>query len=305
MTPSRRHAALAGAALLYAGAVATGAAAGAAAGVPAILACLMLWTVLLRPAGQWSGPGSAGALRLALTLAVLAALAAVLWAVGQAVARMAGAPPPWAGPAAALAGIALARAAWSPRRAAAMEAFLDDALAQVRAAAPPDGAELGAGYDAVLRPVADLPDDTPYAAAEAAVAAAMDRLEDDWFGATERLFVLLDRGGPHRAGRRGVILWGTDPARVAGGRFGYPMCHAWDVTWADPALLALYAARALPVVQAMPDRWEDYPRHQIVEAAIDPRNGAATNAALAALARALRDATPMHLRADAPAEAAP
>lgn len=141
MTANRRKILIAGTVLLYAGAVALGAAAGAAAAIPAILGLLMLHTVLLRPAAQWSGPGAAGALRLGLTLGVLGLLSVLLWAAGQGLALLTGAPPVWAGPAVALAGIALSRAVWSARREAELTAVLDEALAGIRGLAQEVSAE--------------------------------------------------------------------------------------------------------------------------------------------------------------------
>ncbi len=131
MRLTRRHGVLAGACLLYAGTVALGASARAGVAVPGILGLLLLYTVLMRPAAQWSGPGAAGALRFGLALAVLAVLATALWGAGQGLAALAGAPPLWVGPGLALAGIALSRSLWSARREAEMNAFLDGALAEI------------------------------------------------------------------------------------------------------------------------------------------------------------------------------
>lgn len=290
----------AGAAGLYLGALLTGMAHGGALGFAATLAVMLLWTVLMRPATQWSGPGAAGALRFAATLATLAVLAGLLFGAGRLLALAGWIPPVWLGPGLALGGIALARALWSPEKAAELDALLDQAIAGIEAAGrgtPPEGYPM---LDPDLTPIAALPDDTPDSRAQALVAAAMDQHRAHWHDAAERLVHLLDTTPGARAGRRGVILWGTDPAVASSGRHGDPLRVALEVTWADPGMLALYAPRALAAVRALPECWPDFPDPSEVEQAIDPVNDAATNAALAELSRAIRAATPEEFRGEEP-----
>jgi hypothetical protein len=114
-------------ALLYGGLLVTAMALPFAAAMPLGLAALLGYTMLMRPVAAWAGTGA----QLCITLAVLAALAALLALAGGGLAKLTGAPPPWPGPVAALAGVALARLAWSARQAGEMDAFLDEALAAV------------------------------------------------------------------------------------------------------------------------------------------------------------------------------
>lgn len=298
MAGQLRRLMLAAAGLWLAAPVLAGVAGHGGAALLALIACTALVLAVTRP---WLLPRWLAFLG---QLAGQAAIITVLYLLGFGLARVLGGPvalPLWLPPALALAPQLLLRLVWTPQPPnPEMEAFLDDALAQLKGmqagAADPDPA-----LDAILRPVAALPPETPDATAQAAVTAAMAAGVDQAFTAAERLAALLDTSGPCLAGRRGTILWGTDPAVVADDRQPYPMTVAFEVTWSDPALLALFARRALPVVQAMPDRWEEFPGAGQVEMAIDDANGAAANTALAALAAALRAAAP----AETPEDHAP
>jgi hypothetical protein len=153
--PSRRHGLLAGAFLLYAGALLIAAAGAGPAAIAVTLALLMLYTVLMRPAVQWSGPGPAGLSRLALTVAVLGLLAALLWGAGAALAAVFGPLPlpVWAGVGVAVVGIALSRGVWSARREAEMNDLLEDALTRLK------GFDAGAAADAGARRAATEAED--------------------------------------------------------------------------------------------------------------------------------------------------
>jgi len=202
MRPSRLHILLAAALLLYGGALMIAAAGAGPAAIAVILALLMLHTVLMRPAGQWSGPGPAGLARLALTVAVLGLLATLLWGAGAAAAALFGPLPlpVWAGVGVAAGGIALARGVWSARQEAEMNGLMDDALARLkgfagdmtadaearRAAAEAEDAALWAGVNATFdRIAARLARDEP-------VAGEIDRLarlpitDDIWQEFAER-----------------------------------------------------------------------------------------------------------------------
>jgi hypothetical protein len=195
MKPKRRTLLIAGTGLLYAGAVALGAAAGAAAAIPALLGLLMLYTVLMRPAAQWSGPGAVGALRLGLTVGVLGLLSVLLWAAGQGLALLAGAPPVWVGPVLSLVGVALSRAVWSARREAEMTAFLDEALA---------------GITGLAQQVS------------AATEAARRRAQEEDDAAHGRLLAGIDRIGARLAGGAGAADLGPEIDALAS--FGDAAC---------------------------------------------------------------------------------
>lgn len=129
---NRKAVLLIAAALIYVGASIIGMAGHGGQGFAVILALMLLYTVLLRPAAQWSGPGLAGVLRFGLTVAVLAILSGALWLFGRGLAYLVGELPVWPGIALALAGITLSRAVWNPTRQAQLDALLDDALLQLQ-----------------------------------------------------------------------------------------------------------------------------------------------------------------------------
>lgn len=286
-----------GAAGLYLGGLMIGMAQSGSQGFAAILAVLMLWTILMRPAAQWSGPGAEGVIRLSATVATLAVLAGLLYGAGRLLALAGWAPPAWLGLGLALGGVALARAVWSPKKAGELDALLDQAIAGITAAsAPPAPVEGYPSLDPDLTPIAALPDDTTDAEAQALVAAAFERHLPYWHDTSLRLIHLLGESRGARAGRRGVILWGTDPEIAAGRRFGAPMEVAFEVCWTDPGMLALFAPRALAVVRARPEGWNDYPTPSKIEQAIDPANDPATNDTLKALAQTIRAAIPPEYR---------
>lgn len=292
-----------GAGGLYLGGLLIGMAQAGSQGFAAILAMLLLWTILMRPAAQWSGPGAEGVIRLSATVATLAVLAGLLYGAGRLLAMIGWAPSVWAGLGLALGGVALARAVWNPKKAGELDALLDQAIAGITAASrPPDAPVEGyPSLDPDLTPIAALPEDTPDDDAQALVAAAFERHLPHWHDTSLRLIHLLGNARGARAGRRGVILWGTDPEIAAGRRFGAPMEVAFEVCWTDPGMLALFAPRALAVVRARPEGWNLYPTPSQIEQAIDPANDPATNEALKALAQAIHAAIPPEYRdEDAP-----
>ncbi|KPQ05821.1 MAG: Protein of unknown function (DUF826) [Rhodobacteraceae bacterium HLUCCA12] len=137
---NRRAALLAAAALIYAGSIMIGMSAQGWLGLAAIWALLLLYTVLMRPASQWSGRGLEGAIRLVSTLAGTAALSGILWLAGMGLSLMAETVPVWPGVALAGAGMVLARGVWSARKEAQMDAFLDEALWQLQGVQEPAAA---------------------------------------------------------------------------------------------------------------------------------------------------------------------
>lgn len=183
-----------------------------------------------------------------------------------------------------------------------MDAVLDEALQRFDA---PGGDAAPEGYptlDPDLVPIAELPEDTPDEAAAARVHAAMEKHLPHWHDTTDRLIHLLEATPGARAGRRGLILWGTDPEVIASGRFGHPLRAAFEVTWADPAMLALFAPRALAAIRAAPGRWAELPASGAVSMAIDAANAPETNETLAVLADTIRAATPPEFRDEAEQE---
>lgn len=131
----RRVGVMVAAALLYVGAFALGMAGRGVVGWSGVLTLLLGWTVIMKPAAQWSGPGLPGAMRAGATLVVLGILAAGIWALGQGAALFIAPPPLWVGWALGIAGIALGRAVWNPSREAELDAFVTEATAELQSLA--------------------------------------------------------------------------------------------------------------------------------------------------------------------------
>jgi hypothetical protein len=127
---------------------------------------MLLYTLLMRPVAQWSGGG-----KLPLTLFVLAVLAALLAGAGAGLAWLIGFPalPLWVGPVVTFGGVVAARATGSAARAAEIDAFLDDAIAQIEGKAQEIRDDQDAAPD--RRGIDDLPED-----GQAVIRAALDQL---------------------------------------------------------------------------------------------------------------------------------
>lgn len=125
MLPLRPILVLAGAVALYIGGLLIGMAGAGLQGFSAILSLMLLYTLLLRPVEQWSGPGMAGILRFVGTLLVLVLVTAFLWLLGSALARALAPAPLWLGMAVMLGAIAVSRLVWSPAKEAEINALLD------------------------------------------------------------------------------------------------------------------------------------------------------------------------------------
>lgn len=252
------------AALLYAGPLVAGLGGQGWAVVPAFVLVFLLWQVLMRPADWRRTPlewAQAPVLLAAvLRIAVLVALVVLLFGLGRGIGAVLGHLPaiPAAAPVlASLLAVPLARLIWDPAKAAQMDAFLDDALAQVKGAAVSgDGVE--DDCDAIVAPLLDLPEETPDPVARAAV----DRLAagHDWAVLIDTLresLIYTDK--PATAIRRGLALWSTDPATVARLQGCGMPCTGWSAAGGYPGAERLYAESALAAITVHPDRWEDFP----------------------------------------------
>jgi hypothetical protein len=291
-------------ALLYLGPLLAGLAGFGWALLPAFTAIFVLWLIVLRPhqwprrPADWTG---AVALRAAGHVLVQVLLVAVCFGVGRGIGGVLGVTPalPLALPLAlSFLAIPLCRLVWDPWKAAELDVFLDDAIRRIEDPDYRPGAdpEAEARAEAAIAAVLDLPEDAPDATALAAVAAALP--EGDF--ALDPLIFALDRAGPTRtAGRRGLILWATDPDRARDAMGLNLPDYAFTVTWTNPDLLALFVARARPLIDADPALWIDFPDGKELHFAIDDTNPPALNAALRALADALDQAMPAEYRSGA------
>ncbi|HSF64147.1 MAG TPA: hypothetical protein VLA78_07150 [Paracoccaceae bacterium] len=252
------------AALLYAGPLVAGLGGQGWAVAPVFVLVFLLWQVVMRPADwrrtplEWAQ--APVMLAAVLRIAVLVLLVALLFGLGRGIGALLGHLPaiPAAAPVlASLLAVPLARLIWDPAKGAQMEAFLDDALAQVRGAAAPGGS-VEEDLDAIVAPLLDLAEDTPDAVARAAV----DRLaaSPDWAILIETLresLIYTDK--PATAIRRGLALWSTDPATVDRLRGCGMPCTGWSAAGGYLGPEGLFATGALAALDAHPDRWEDFP----------------------------------------------
>ncbi len=265
--------------------------------VPVFAAIFLLWLVVMRPrdfpqsAADWRRPGAVVALLARLAVQVL--LVAVCFGLGRGIGGVTGFSP--AMPAMlpiglSLVAVPLARLAWPPTRMAAMDAFLDEALAAIQtpgAAAPP--AAIAAERelaDRLIRPLADLPPDTPAAQVEAHLGALAPHLAPEHL--VEALWRRIQAGGAGPVLRRAFILQATSPT-VAEACFGQAApVKALQIAEGDEELLALFARRCAAMLEQNVDAWGDCPNNAALEAARQ-RAGAAA-------ARALADLMALNLR---------
>jgi hypothetical protein len=124
----------------------------------------------------------------------------------------------------------------------------------------------------------------------------MEALADDPEGAMDDFVRMLGHVRPNGAGRRGFILWATDPATLDAGRWPKAPARALTAAEDHPAALALFAERARAALAARPAAWEEFPTECGVRRTAVPANGARVNAALRALAETIRAGTPPEFR---------
>jgi hypothetical protein len=249
-------------------------------------ALLGLWSVLYQP-GSWPRRVAELAepailVRTLLVAGMMLFLAAVLFLAGTGLSTITGALPlPAAAPVAVTLGaLALAVLVQSPRKAAEMDAFLDDALRQLQGLeAPPSESHQSAEAELLARRISGLPDD-----ASPEDVLGLIRGSGDLDAALLSAFDRMGKAIP-RPARIAAILLVTDSVRGSG--LGGRAEAAWvfDLAAGDPELESLFAGRALALLSEKPHLWRDMPYsydvNQVCSAASDP--GAA------ALLAALRD----------------
>jgi hypothetical protein len=290
MTGWRGRALAGGIALVYGGLLLSGMALPFAVAAPVGLAALLAYTILMRPVAQWGGAPA----RLGLTLVVLGAMASLLALAGGGLALLTGAPPGWLGPAAAVAGIALSRVAWSARKAAELDSFLDEAIAGIEGAsslAAADPAAMGGGrrtFDSLdadeARAVQDVVDEClalPTDADGALLDGILDRVEAA--GLADVAAIELDRSaGPAAARARAALALRPEIAKLAFGSFetGDAMVAALDC--GDAGVAGDIARRARAAIEEEPDLWRLLPDPAVLAVAGD-RLGEPARSALQSL----------------------
>lgn len=247
---------------------------------------LGLWSFLYQPSAWPSGTAElatgAGFAKALVLAGVMLVIAAVAYLAGSGLSHLAGTLPlPLAAtlavPAAAL---ALALCLQPPRRAAALDAVLDDALRQLKrfgpAPAPPRHAAIAAES---ARRIAGLAADAGVEDVRA-VLAATRAFDADLLAAIDRLGV-----PPPRPARIAAILLVADPEWGAGLAGRAEAAWVFDIARGDPELETLFADRALLLLAEAPGMWRDMPYAYDV----DQARQASTAPEAAARLHALRD----------------
>lgn len=286
-------------ALLYLGPLLAGLGGFGWAVVPVFTLIFVLWLIVLRP-HQWPrrpADWTAQVAVVAVTQALVQVLlVAVCFGIGRGIGGVLEFLPPFPvmlPVAVSFLSIPLSRLVWDPWKAAELDQFLDDAIRQI--SNPADRPSNPEWLDDATARILALPPDTSDAEAEAAI----NSLKEMNYPVMDALLEALDKGGPAaRAGRRGLILWSTDPARVLAQKGRELPEDGFSVTWLDPELTWLFLRRAHPLIVAHPALWADFPSSRDLHFAMDDSNDPALNAALRAMADAVEQATPEHLRDD-------
>ncbi|MDP2080006.1 hypothetical protein [Pseudotabrizicola sp.] len=258
--------------------------------VPVFVALMALWLVVMRPhqwprqIALWTPPVMVAA---AAQVAINAVIVVVLFGVGRGLGGVAGfvLPLPYLVPVAlSFLSIPLSRMVWDPVKGHQMDQALDQNHAVNRDMVPsaPDA-------DPMLAALLDLPHDADPVLIADAIDAAMRAP-----GAAARLSQLedaLEHGAEACLGlREGLILWATDPARTPDDPAIAGQLAGFVAAGFDARLLALFAHRALPLLQAQPGLWSSYPDPATIGLALDPALPVEVQASLRALAAAVEAA---------------
>jgi hypothetical protein len=254
----RNHVLMLANGLLYLGPMVAGMAGFSWGMVAAFTAIFILWLVLWRPEqwpalDEWQSP-TAWLAALTLVLSQVA-LIAVLFGIGTGIGAVAGLLPivnPILPLAISFLAIPLCRMVWDAAEAADRGIFLDEEAE--RANAP----RAAAAAAAAVVPLLNLGDDAP---APDVAEAVDDTLASVTAGLRLRMLASLlaqpDRS--HAALRRALILWTTEPERVAAAAIPQGMALAFAIADRNGDLLRLYVPRALALIAAFPDRAADFP----------------------------------------------
>jgi hypothetical protein len=245
--------------LLYAGPLVAGLSGFGWAMVAPFAAIFVVWLMVLRPE-QWpespdewlTGEAWLAAFAQALSQVVLVA---ILFAIGRGLGGLAGVELKF-GPimpfTISLLAVPLARMLWDPTEAAEQGYFLDE---EAEAAHSTHAAAEAA--KAVI-PLLNIPDDAPDSQVADSVSQVMNggnaglRLK-----AVAAALAKPDRS--HAALRQALVLWASEPERVAAGTVKDGMAQAFAIADGNPDLLRLYVPRALALISAFPRSVDDFP----------------------------------------------
>ena len=286
--------------LLYLGPLVAGLARHGLAVLPAFVAIFVLWQILMRPAdwprrpADWTGDGViAGALARVLLMVVLVALC---YALGRGLSGAVGAAPavPLAVPLLmSFIAVPLARLLWNPAEAAAMDGFLDDAIARLETAAPPGAAahlaEDQALAQRLLEPLAGFPADTPPETIAAHLRAMATQVEDARLRAA--LMARMGQGDAPAPLVMALALHASD-ARLIEALGGDDTARAFHALPDHPAALAQFATRAKAALAADADLWGGFPDADSLAARAERMAGSAAEGPLRALIDTTRHRAP-------------
>lgn len=236
-------------------------------------ALLALWSILYQ-GGAWPRRASelASPAVLARTLLLACAMlviAGIFFLAGTGLSFVAGVLPlPTAVPLAIpVLALALAVLVQSPRKAAEMDAFLDDALRQLKAMQmPATGPNQTALAEALATQIRSLPDDAGPEEVSA-VLAGSDDLDAALLAAVDRMGI-----PPPRPARLAAVLLVTDVERGAALAGRAEAAWVFDIARGDPDLEALFATRALALLAGRPDMRRDMPYSYDVDQARQAAN---------------------------------
>lgn len=291
---NRLRLAMVATALLYLGPLMAGLAGYGWGMVPAFAVIFLLWLIVMRPK-LWPRDPAAWQQRDVIVAAAAQFMVQVLivvlcFGIGRGIGGVAGVVPMWTPMfplALSLVAIPLTRIVGDSGTDAQINGFPDDA------AQHPGGASSQANprLASALAPVLDLTAGTPDAAAIGVVDRALGAAGGLNTAALPALVGQLDAVGASRpAARRALVLWATRPEVLDDQSHRGALKAGFAVTWADTNLLHLYAERALPLIEARPAAWPDFPDVSEVRHSIDKANPTDLNALLERLADRLQGA---------------
>jgi hypothetical protein len=253
--------------------------------VPVFGALLALWSIMYQ-SGSWRRRAGEPALLVSAKVLLLGCamlvLAGICFLAGAGLSFITGVVPlPPAVPLAIpITSLVLAVLLQSPRKAAEMDVFLDDALVQLQGLGTPRN-EPGqmATAERLARRIGALPDD---ATAEDVLAVLEGSAELD-----AALLAAVDRMGvpPPRPARLAAVLLVTDLERGSALAGRGEAAWVFDVARGDPDLEALFASRAIALLAERPEMCSDMPYAYDV----DQARATASRAETAQLLGALRD----------------
>lgn len=263
--PTRLRLMMGATALLYLGPLLAGLGGFGWRVVPVFVAIFLLWTLILRPSSwpqsrdEWLGAGAV--VKVLAQFAVQILLVTVCFGIGRGLGGVLGALPPFPVMlpiSISFLSIPLCRLIWDPKKAEAMDRFLDTAIAGINAAAagmPPNRSDARALTARLLAPVQGLPDDTPDDEIERHLQAIDAHADPE--DVRDVLLAGAQTGTASASGLRALILHATDPRnsdRLGGSSYPSRVFH---LIAADAALALLYANRSAAQLQDDPQVWWD------------------------------------------------